>query len=101
MLEEKTWRSLKERARHAELTPSGLLLAAFAEVLEFWSQSPLFTLNLTLYNRLPLHPQVNQVIGNSISVILLAVDQLQRLTHSRSARGASSSGFGRTSTIRT
>ncbi|MGA7926493.1 MAG: amino acid adenylation domain-containing protein [Candidatus Sulfotelmatobacter sp.] len=74
MLDEEKWRSLKERARHAELTPSGLLLAAFAEVLEFWSQSPRFTLNLTLYNRLPLHPQVNQVIGNSISVFLLAVD---------------------------
>lgn len=73
-LDEKTWASLKERARRAELTSSGLLLAAFAEVLEFWSQSPRFTLNLTLYNRLPLHPQVNQVIGNSISVILLAAD---------------------------
>jgi amino acid adenylation domain-containing protein len=86
MLEEKTWRSLKERARHAELTPSGLLLAAFAEVLEFWSQSPLFTLNLTLYNRLPLHPQVNQVIGNSISVILLAVDNSAVDTFAERAR---------------
>jgi epothilone synthetase B len=74
MLDEEKWRMLKERARKAELTSSGLLLAAFAEVLEFWSQSPQFTLDLTLYNRLPLHPQVNQIIGNSISVFLLAVD---------------------------
>src|SRR5262249_29853028 len=39
ILDETKWRRLKERARHANLTPSGLLLAAFAEVLEFWSQS--------------------------------------------------------------
>ena len=85
-LDEKTWRSLKERARRAELTPSGLLLAAFAEVLEFWSRSPRFTLNLTLYNRLPLHPQVNQVIGNSISVILLEVDSSAVDTFAERAR---------------
>jgi amino acid adenylation domain-containing protein len=86
MLDEEKWRTLKERARKAELTPSGVLLAAFAEVLEFWSQSPLFTLNLTLYNRLPLHPQVNQVIGNSISVILLAVDNSAVDTFAERAR---------------
>jgi len=68
------WRKLEERAREAGLTSSGLLLAAFAEVLDLWSQSPRFTINLTQYNRLPLHPQVNDVVGNSISVVLLAVD---------------------------
>jgi len=74
VLEAEKWGRLKERARVAELTSSGLLLAAFAEVLGFWSQSPQFTINLTQYNRLPLHPQVNELIGNSISVVLLAVD---------------------------
>jgi amino acid adenylation domain-containing protein len=74
VLEAEKWQRLKERARVAELTSSGLLLAAFAEVLGFWSQSPQFTINLTQYNRLPLHPQVNELIGNSISVVLLAVD---------------------------
>jgi epothilone synthetase B len=74
VLDEEKWRRLKERARQAELTPSGLLLAAFGEVLAFWSQSPQFVINLTQYNRLPLHPQVHHIIGNSISVVLLAVD---------------------------
>ena len=73
-LDEPKWKRLKEHAQRRDLTPSGLLLAAFAEVLEFWSQSPRFTINLTQYNRLPLHPQVNDIIGNSISVVLLAVD---------------------------
>jgi amino acid adenylation domain-containing protein len=80
VLEEEKWGQLKEFARHAELTPSGLLLAAFAEVLAFWSLSPQLTINLTQYNRLPLHPQVNQLIGNSISVVLLAVDNCAATT---------------------
>jgi amino acid adenylation domain-containing protein len=86
ILGEEKWRSLQERARKDGLTPSALLLAAFAEVLEFWSQSPQFTLNLTLYNRLPLHPQVNQLIGNSISVVLLAVDHSRDDTFVERAR---------------
>jgi amino acid adenylation domain-containing protein len=68
------WNRLKERAARAGLTPSGLLLAAFSEVLGAWSKSPRFTINLTLFNRLPLHPQVNDVIGDFTSLTLLAVD---------------------------
>jgi non-ribosomal peptide synthetase component F len=37
------------RAAHVGLTPSGALLAAFAEILTVWSKSPRFTLNLALF----------------------------------------------------
>lgn len=73
-LESATWQLLKQQATHAGLTPSGLLLAAFAEILTVWSRSPQFTLNLALFNRLPMHPQVNQILGDFTSVTLLAVD---------------------------
>lgn len=69
-----SWTRLKQRAHQANLTPSGILLAAFAEVLTKWSKSPEFTLNLTLYNRLPLHPDVDKIVGDFTSVTLLAVD---------------------------
>jgi yersiniabactin nonribosomal peptide synthetase len=68
------WRRLKKRAARLNLTPSGILLAAFAEVLGLWSKNPRFTINLTLFNRLPLHPQVNRIIGDFTSLTLLAVD---------------------------
>ncbi|NEQ99371.1 MAG: non-ribosomal peptide synthetase, partial [Cyanothece sp. SIO2G6] len=68
------WERLKQRATEAGLTPSGVLLAAFAEILTVWSKSPRFTINLALFNRLPLHPQVNDIIGDFSSVILLTVD---------------------------
>ncbi|HZJ65003.1 MAG TPA: amino acid adenylation domain-containing protein [Kofleriaceae bacterium] len=70
------WERLKTRAHETGLTPSGLLLAAFSDVLATWSKSPRFTLNVTLFNRLPLHPQVNHIVGDFTSVNLLAVDAL-------------------------
>ena len=69
-----TWSRLKRKAAEANLTASGILLAAFAEILTIWSKSPRFTINLTLFKRLPLHPQVNQIIGDFTSLNLLTVD---------------------------
>jgi myxalamid-type polyketide synthase MxaD len=73
-LEPEAWQRLKARAREAGLTSSGVLLGAFAEVLSAWSKSPRFTINVTLFNRLPLHPQVNDIVGDFTTVNLLAVD---------------------------
>ena len=58
------WQRLKQRIAQAKLTPSGVLAAAFAEVLAQWSKQAQFTLNLTLFNRLPLHPAVNTIVGD-------------------------------------
>src|SRR6185436_17027554 len=70
-----TWTRLKERATGAGLTPSGALLAAWSEVLGAWGGGSRFTLNLTLFNRLPLHPQVDQLVGDFTSLTLLAVER--------------------------
>jgi amino acid adenylation domain-containing protein len=69
-----TWKQLKTKAANAGLTPSGLLLSCYAEVLSTWSRSPRFTINMTLFNRLPVHPQVNDIIGDFTSLIMLVVD---------------------------
>ncbi|MEH2080291.1 MAG: amino acid adenylation domain-containing protein [Nostoc sp.] len=71
------WQQLKYQASHANLTPSGLLIAAFTEVLTIWSRRSQFTLNLTLFNRLPLHPEVDKIVGDFTSLTLLAVDNSQ------------------------
>ena len=68
------WRNLKEKAARFQSTPVGTLLAAYAEVLAVWSKNPRFTINLTLFNRLPLHPQSNSIVGDFTSVNLLEVD---------------------------
>ncbi len=72
-LEPELWGRLKERAAREGLTPSSLLAAAFAEVLATWSRSPRFLITLTLFHRLPLHPQVMEVVGDFTSLLLLEV----------------------------
>jgi hypothetical protein len=73
-LDSDKWQQLKQRASKAGLTPSGLLLAAFADILGGWSKEPRFTLNLTLFNRLPIHKQVNDIVGDFTSLILVEID---------------------------
>ena len=66
------WRRLKERAREHGVTPSTLLLAAYAEVLGTWSESPELTVNLTLFDRQEIHPDINRVLGDFTSLLLAA-----------------------------
>lgn len=68
------WSALRERGVAAGLTPSGLLCSAFAEVLRRFSGGGPFTLNLTTYNRLALHPDIARVLGDFTSLILLEAD---------------------------
>ena len=68
------WSRLKSAASRVGLTPSAVLLTAYACTLARWSQSSgLRTLNVTLFNRLPLHPDVNLLVGDFTSLILVAI----------------------------
>ena len=71
------WQRLKTEASHRGLTPSGVLLAAFSDVIATFSSSVHFTINLTLFNRRPLHPQVDEIVGDFTSITLLEVDQME------------------------
>lgn len=69
-----TWRRLKANAAKAGVTPSVALGSAYAQILDRWSRSKRFTLNLTLFNRLPIHDHVNHLVGDFTSLVLLEVD---------------------------
>ncbi len=68
------WAALKQRAATAGLTPSGLLLAAFAEILTRWSANAHYTLMLTVFQREPVHPEVGGIVGDFTQLIALEVD---------------------------
>ncbi|MFJ4142891.1 polyketide synthase [Pseudomonas sp. NPDC089734] len=65
------WSRFKAQCQQLGVTPSAALLALFAQTLESVSRTPDFTLNLTYFNRRPLHPQVQQLIGDFTSVLLI------------------------------
>ncbi|MQT44753.1 non-ribosomal peptide synthetase, partial [Pseudomonas sp. FSL R10-0765] len=85
-LDSRQWGALKKAASERGLTPSIVVLTAYAGVLQRWSQQPAFSLNLTLLNRLPLHPQVDQLVGDFTSVSLLHVIDPQGLDFTEQAR---------------
>ncbi len=74
MLASPEWGEVKRRAGEHGLTPSVVLLTAYAEVLAVWSRIPHFMLNVTQLNRRPVHPQVGQLIGNFSALTLLEVE---------------------------
>jgi yersiniabactin nonribosomal peptide synthetase len=63
-LEREDWQRLKAHAAKIGVTPSGVLLTAFAEVIARWSKTARFSLNLSTFNRLPLHKEVNEIVGD-------------------------------------
>lgn len=68
------WDEVKARARMLGLTPTSLLLAAFSEVLNRWAKVPHYCLNLTLFNRQPLHEEVGAIVGDFTTLLALEVD---------------------------
>ncbi len=74
VLEAEVWTRVKANASKRGLTPSSLLLTIYSEVLSHWSRNSRVVINIPLFNRLPLHPQVNDILGAFTSVNLLATD---------------------------
>jgi tyrocidine synthetase-3 len=70
----KEWKKLKEIARKNNVTPSVLICTAYAEVLSYWSNQTALAINVTLFNRYPFHPDVDKIIGDFSSIILLGVE---------------------------
>ncbi|MFI7708001.1 amino acid adenylation domain-containing protein [Nonomuraea sp. NPDC049480] len=65
------WRAITEVARQHELTPATVLATAFGEVLSRWSAQEALTLNLTLFDRREVHPDIHRVLGDFTSLLLV------------------------------
>ncbi|MFE4332890.1 amino acid adenylation domain-containing protein [Streptomyces sp. NPDC056831] len=67
-------RTLRAAAAAHGTTLSALLLAAFSDSLGRFTNTRSFLINVTIYNRLPLHPQIQQIVGDFTSTVLTSVD---------------------------
>ncbi len=77
---------LRTRARQHGLTVPMTLAAVFAEVLCAWSAEPAFVINLPLFDRDPLHPDVHRLVGDFTGSVLLALDLTGQLPFAERAR---------------
>ncbi|KMO38079.1 hypothetical protein VQ03_18035 [Methylobacterium tarhaniae] len=71
-LNARDWAGLKGQARDLGMTPSALLLSCYAAVLGAGSARPDLTINLTLFDRAPVHPHIERVLGDFTSLLPLA-----------------------------
>ena len=76
------WNALRRRSRKWNLTPTAVILTAYAKVLERWNDRPDLTLNLTALNRPGLHPEIGNIMGDFTQNVLVETD----FTRSRSFR---------------
>ena len=76
----KEWAGIKEKAARYRISETVVLLTTFSEVLALWSRERRFTLNLTVFNRLPVHEQVNDIIGDFTALTLLEVENDASIT---------------------
>jgi mycobactin phenyloxazoline synthetase len=77
---------LTEAARVHGLTPAMVVATAFAEMLGAWSAQPRFLLNVPLFAREPVHPDVAHVVGDFTASVLLEIDLTEPLTFVERAR---------------
>ncbi|ANY10205.1 non-ribosomal peptide synthetase [Pseudonocardia sp. HH130630-07] len=68
------WQVILDRTRQHGLTPSAVLLTAFAEVLSRWSAAPDLTVTTTLFDRRDVHPDIGNVLGDFTSLLLVSYE---------------------------
>lgn len=62
-VEKSKWEKIKEIAIKKSLTPSTIIMTVFAHILATWSKTPEFCINTPIINRLPVHHQVKELVG--------------------------------------
>ncbi|MBR1555681.1 MAG: non-ribosomal peptide synthetase, partial [Oscillospiraceae bacterium] len=68
------WENVKNFAYQCNVTPTALVLMAYAHTLSCYSENKRFTINLTMLNRQPLHKNIGKVIGDFTSLTLLDIN---------------------------
>nr|WP_092067193.1 SDR family NAD(P)-dependent oxidoreductase [Dendrosporobacter quercicolus]NSL46455.1 SDR family NAD(P)-dependent oxidoreductase [Dendrosporobacter quercicolus DSM 1736]SDL51052.1 Acyl transferase domain-containing protein [Dendrosporobacter quercicolus] len=73
-LAEQQWLFLKGKAKKLNVSVTTLVLSIFSEFIRAWSDNEAFSLIITFFNRMPLHPQIQQVLGPYISTNIFVVE---------------------------
>ncbi|MGQ3477836.1 amino acid adenylation domain-containing protein, partial [Paenibacillus sp. TY11] len=67
------WISLKQLALQNGVTPSALLATIYSYLLSMWGNQENLSINLTVFNRYPFHEQVERIVGDFTSNLLLGI----------------------------
>ena len=73
-MDKRRWSAFQQNSIELGSTPTALLLACYAKVLALWSNSKHFCINLTLFDRLPVHKDINKIVGDFTTLNPLEVN---------------------------
>ena len=74
LIAKEDWDRFCDYARNAGTTPAAAVMAAYAGTLARWSRNKDFCLNLSILNRLSLHPEIGSIVGDFTASSLLEVN---------------------------
>ncbi|UJR12977.1 hypothetical protein I4U23_000002 [Adineta vaga] len=80
------WQKLKQRVVDLHLSSAGCLASVYAIILSKWSENKHFSLNLPIFNRLPMHSQVNYIAGDCTSLTALEINLNKPIVFSQFVR---------------
>lgn len=67
------WVGLQQVASNQQVSPTALLCTIFSTVLASYCNQKKFSINLTVFNRFPFHADIEQIVGDFTSLLLLDV----------------------------
>lgn len=73
-LDRREWAQIVSRLDALGVTPAVFMLTVYADVLSLWSEVPSFAVNVPIFNRPRLHADIDRVIGNFSSFVLIDFD---------------------------
>jgi mycobactin phenyloxazoline synthetase len=79
-------RSLVTGAHRRGVTPATALAAVFADTIGGWSAQSRFLINVPLFHREPVHPDIDRVVGDFTSSLMLEVDVTENVSVIERAR---------------
>ncbi len=88
------WEKAQALIQKKMMSPTGFLAFLFSEILYLYSNSSQFSINLTLFDRPPLHDQINDIVGDFTSLTLLEIDREFQSTFESRAKKMQSQLWG-------
>jgi yersiniabactin nonribosomal peptide synthetase len=73
-ISESCWETLKSKIKDYSITPAAFLLSVYAEIIFRWSRSEKFSINLTHFNRIPFHKDIEKLVGDFTALTIYSID---------------------------
>lgn len=78
LISSELWQMFKKKAVSNNISPTTAILTIYGLVLQHWSNDSRFLINLTLFDRLPLHRDVDHLVGDFTTLELFTYENVQK-----------------------